>query len=42
MRFMPDRFKPAAIADIPICRCKNATRFAVLRAVLHAVMRPAA
>jgi hypothetical protein len=36
MRFMPDRFKPAACADIPVGRCKNATRFVVMRAVPRA------
>jgi len=41
MRFMPDRFKPAAFAEITVRRCKNATRIAVLRDVLSA-QRPAA
>jgi len=33
MRFMPDRFTPAAIAVIPGCRCKNATAHVVMRAL---------
>jgi len=41
MRFMPDRFKPAAFADIPVRRCKNATPFGEMRVVLRAP-RPAA
>jgi len=32
MRFMPDRFKPSAFADIPVRRCKNATDMSVLNA----------